>query len=88
LNIGFREEFEFFSDEFDALSMRAIHEHDIGFDFVLITFVNFIDEIIDNGSFTRAGRSMKYNMWDFIGLTKIVQFFIDFIVNGQGHIVG
>jgi hypothetical protein len=67
LNIGFSEELEFFSDKFDAFSMRAIDKHDIGFHFLFIVFVDFVEEIVDDGLFPGSGRSVEDNMRDFIG---------------------
>jgi len=50
-NMGFREEFELFADEFDAFAVGTIDLHDIIVD-IFFVFIDFINKVIHDGSFS------------------------------------
>jgi hypothetical protein len=81
LYVGFSEKFEFFPDEFDAFSVRAIHKHHIGFDFLFISVVYFIEEIMDNRPFAGSRRSMNNNIGYFVGFVKIIEFVLNIFMD-------
>jgi hypothetical protein len=85
LDIGFCKIFEFVANEFDALAVGAIDEHHIVFDAVAVSSVDAVDEIIHDGSFATAGRTVKNNVGDFADLDEIIEFGryeIVFVKNG------
>jgi hypothetical protein len=59
LDVRLGEKFEFITDEFDTLAMCAIDKHDVGLQFLLITTVDLVHEIVDQGAFSCAGGTMK-----------------------------
>ena len=81
VDIRFGEKFEFFADEFYALAVGTVHEHDIGFDFFLFALVDFQDEIVDDGSLAGTGGTVKNDVGNTVGLVEIIEFFDDVLVN-------
>jgi len=85
LDIGFSKVFEFVTNEFDALAVGAIYEHNVVFDAVAVASVDAVDKIIHNGSFATAGRTVKNDVGYFADLDKIIEFGrykIVFVKNG------
>jgi len=81
LDVGLGEEFQLFADEFDPLTLCAVDNHDIGFDFMLVALVNLLDELVDDGAFARARRSVEDDVGDLVLLVKIVQLGNDLMVD-------
>jgi len=85
LDIGFCKVFEFVANEFDSLAVGAIHEHYVVFDAVAVSSVYAVDEIVYNGSFATAGRTVKNDVGNFANLDEIIEFGrykIVFVKNG------
>jgi hypothetical protein len=85
LDIGFGKVFEFVANEFDALPVSAIDEHNVVFDAVAVSSVDAVDEIVHNGSLATTGRTVKNDVGDFADLDEIVEFRryeIVFVKNG------
>jgi hypothetical protein len=81
LNVGFREKLELLSNKFDSLSLCTVHNHDIGFDLMSVALIDFMEELVDYRPFSRARRTVKDNMGNFVLLMEIVEFGDDFLVN-------
>ena len=73
-DIGFSKKFELFANKLDALAMRAIDKHDIGFDSRFLMIVYQIDEIVDEGPFARPVRPVKQEIRDAIVAIKSFEF--------------
>lgn len=81
LDVGFRKEFEFFANEFDAFAVRAIDKHDIGLDPRFLMIVDQVDEIIDERTLARTVRPVKQEIGDAIVTMKSLQFSFNGIVH-------
>jgi hypothetical protein len=72
LNIGFSKVFEFVTNKFDPLTMRAINKHYVVFDAISVSTVDTVNKIIHNGSLATSGRTVKNDVGDFADLNEIV----------------
>jgi protein associated with RNAse G/E len=80
MDIALGEEFQFFTNEFDAFSMRTVHIHDIGLDLLFIVFIDTIYEMIDDCSFSTSRRTIKYYMRNTVILVKLIDTLINIIM--------
>ncbi len=81
IDVGFRKEFQFISNEFDAFAVCTIHIHDQRLDFLSVIVVDIVNEFRNNCSLSRPRRTMKYDVWDFMNGLEICQLFFDWLMN-------
>jgi hypothetical protein len=81
LDVGLGEEFEFFANEFDAFAVCAVDKHDVGLDARFLMVVDQVDEIVDEGAFPRAMRSVEQEVGDAIVAVKSIEFAFNCVVH-------
>jgi hypothetical protein len=75
LHIGFCEVLELITYKTDALAVSTIDKHDVGFNAIAIAAVDLVDEIANDGAFTRAGRPVENQIGNLANGYKIIQLF-------------
>ena len=74
LHIRLGKELQLLADEFDALTVRAIDDHNVRLQLVFVIVVDFIEEIVYQRALARPRRTVEYNMRDFVGEKEAVEF--------------